>query len=96
MSVKVIVEFTTKPGQRDELIALIEGMIADGPPMPGSLGAAFYKSADDSDLLVEIADWKSREARAAVYEQIEAVGGFGPLHELLAAPMRTTTLEAGD
>jgi hypothetical protein len=31
-------------------------MAADGPPMPGSLGAAFFRSADDPDLLVEIAD----------------------------------------
>jgi len=96
MSVKVIVEFTTNPGQRDGLLAVIEGMMAESPPMPGSLGAAFYKSVDDPDLLVEIADWESVEARAAVYEQIAAAGGFGPIEQMLAAPMRTTVLEVGD
>ncbi|MGE0141182.1 MAG: putative quinol monooxygenase [Ilumatobacteraceae bacterium] len=55
MSIKVIVELKAKPGQRDELISLIEGML-NGPPMPGSLGATFYKAVDDADLLVEIAE----------------------------------------
>jgi hypothetical protein len=37
MSIKVIVELKAKPGQRDALVSLIERMITDGPPMPGSL-----------------------------------------------------------
>ena len=96
MSVKVIVEFATKPGKRDDLLELCEGMAAAGPPMPGSLGYAFFRSADDPDLLVEIADWESSDARAAVFEQLEASGGLKPLQELLAAPLRTTMLETED
>jgi len=93
MTVKVIIEFTAKPGKRDELIGWIDGMMADAPPMPGSIDATFYKAADDPDLLVEIANWQSAEARDAVYEQIEASGAFAPMLELLAAPPRTTVLE---
>ena len=93
MAVKVIVEFTTKSGKRDELLGWIEGMMAGGPPMPGSLGAVFYKAVEDPDVVVEIADWESAQAREAVFEQIEVSGGFAPMLEFLAAPPRTTVLE---
>lgn len=94
MTIKVIVEFTTKSGKRDELLGWIDGMMADAPPMPGSLDAAFYRSVEDPNLVVEIAAWESAEAREMVYEQIEASGGFAPMLELLATPPRTIILEA--
>ena len=93
MAIKVIVELKANPGQRDELISLIERMISDGPPMPGLLGATFYKSVDDSDTLIEIADWESVDARAAVMTAAEASGAFAPMFELLAAPFRATMVE---
>ena len=37
MAIKVIVELKAKPGRRDALISLIEHIMTDGPPMPGSL-----------------------------------------------------------
>ena len=73
MGIKVIVELTAKPGQRDELIGLIEQMM-DGPPMPGSLGATFYRAVDDPDMLVEIAEWESAAAHEAVMKELEASG----------------------
>jgi hypothetical protein len=66
MSVRVIVEFQAKSGQRDELLGLFDRMMADGPPMLGSLGATFYKAVDDPDMVVEIADRESAGAREAV------------------------------
>ncbi len=92
MGIKVIVELKAKPGQRDELVSLIERMM-DGPPMPGSLGATFYKAVDDPDMLVEIAEWESAAAREAVMNELEATGGFAPMIELLAAPTRATLVE---
>ena len=92
MGIKVIVELKAKPGQRDELISLIERMM-DGPLMPGSLGATFYKAVDDPDMLVEIAEWESAAAREAVMKELEATGAFAPMIELLAAPMRGTLVE---
>ncbi len=65
VGIKVIVELKAKPGQRDELLGVIERMMTDGPPMPGSLGATFYNAVDDPDMLVEIADWESAVAREA-------------------------------
>ena len=93
MSVRVIVEFQAKSGRRDELLGLFDRMMADAPPMPGSLGATFYKAVGDPDTVVEIADWESAEAREAVFKQLEAVDAFAPMLELLAAPPRTTLIE---
>jgi quinol monooxygenase YgiN len=92
VGVKFIVEFTARPGQRDELISLIERMM-DGPPMPGSLGATFYKAVDDPDTLVEIADWDSADARKAVMKELQAADALAPMIELLAAPPRETLVE---
>ena len=92
MGVKFIVEFKARPGQRDELINLIERMMG-GPPMPGSLGATFYKAIDDPDMLVEIADWESADARQAVMKELQAANAFAPMLELLAAPPRDTLVE---
>lgn len=93
MGIKVIVEWKAKPGQRDELLSVFERMMADGPPMPGSLGAAFYKAVEDPDMLVEIADWESAAAREAVMEAGEASGAFASMFELMAAPPRSTLVE---
>ena len=67
--------------------------MADGPPMPGSLGATLYKAVDDPDMLVEIAEWESTDAREAVMKEAEATGAFAPMFELLAAPFRATLVE---
>lgn len=92
MGIKVIVELKAKPGQRDELISLIERMM-DEPPMPGSLGATFYKAVDNADMLVEIAEWESAAAREVAMKELEATGSFAPMIELLATPMRGTLVE---
>ena len=93
MGIKVIVELKAKPGQRDQLLRLIERMMTAGPPMPGSLGGTFYKALDDPDMLVEIAEWESADAREAVMKEAEATGAFAPMFELLAAPFRATLVE---
>lgn len=94
MAVKVIVEMKAKPGQRDELLSLVESIITEhGPNMPGLLGATLYKAVDDPDMLVEIADWESGEAREAVLKEAEAAGALAPMFDLLAAPPRGTLVE---
>ena len=93
MSVRVIVEFQAKSGQREELLGLFERMTTDGPPMPGSLGATFYRAVDDPNVVVEIADWESARARETVFEEFEAAGALAPMFELLAGPPRTTLVE---
>ena len=56
-------------------------------PRSARLGAV-----EDPDLVVEIGEWESAEAREAVFEQIDASGGFGPMFDVLAAPLRVTIL----
>jgi hypothetical protein len=47
---------------------------------------------DHPDMLIEIADWESAEARVAHMEESTATGAYAPLIELLAAPFRATVI----
>jgi quinol monooxygenase YgiN len=93
MAIKVIVELQAKPGRRDELKGVLEGLIAaQGPGQNGFLGSTRYGVIDDPDVLVEIADWESAEARDGHMREAAATGAYGPLLELLAVPFRVTIL----
>jgi quinol monooxygenase YgiN len=93
MAIKVIVELQAKPGQRAELKSLLEGIVAKhGPGAPGFLGSTRYEVLDNPDILVEIADWESAEARLAHMQEAAASGVYTPLSELLAAPFRATVI----
>jgi quinol monooxygenase YgiN len=66
VAIKVIVELQAKPGRRDELKSLLESMIAShGPSQRGFLGSTRYEVLENPDVLIEIADWESAEARVA-------------------------------
>ncbi len=93
MAVKVIVELHAKPGRREELKRLIERIVAEqGPSQRGFLGSTRYEVLDDPDLLVEIADWESAEARLAHMQESAATGAYAPLADMLAAPFRATVI----
>jgi quinol monooxygenase YgiN len=93
MAIKVIVELQAKPGRRAELKSLIESIVADhGPGQQGFLGSTRYEVLDNPDILVEIADWESAEARLAHMQEATASGVYAPLSELLAAPFRATVI----
>ena len=93
VAIKVIVELQAKPGRREELKRVLEGLIAtSGPGQGGFLGSTRYGVLDDSDVLVEIADWESAEAREAHMKEATATGAYAPLLELLAAPFRATVI----
>ena len=91
--ITVIVELRAQPGRRSELKGRLESLIAMvGPDQPGFLGSTRYEVLDDADVLVEIADWESAEARAAHMQNAAATGAYAPLLELLAAPFRVTVI----
>lgn len=93
MAIKVIVELQAKPGRRDDLKRVIEGLIAaQGPGQHGFLGSTRYGLLGDPDVLVEIADWESAEARETHMRKAAATGAYAPLLELLAAPFRATII----
>ena len=95
MTIKVIVELKAHPGRRDELRAVFESMLAaHGSDLPGFLGSSRYEKLDDPDVLVEIADWVSAEAREAHIKDAAAAGSYAPLLELVAEPFRVTVLSA--
>lgn len=93
MAVKVIVELQAKPGRRAELSSLLESMVANhGPSLRGFLGSARYEVLDNPDMLIEIAEWESSEARVAHMQESAATGAYEPLVEMLAAPFRATVI----
>ena len=94
MAITVIVERRAKPGKRAELKQLLES-VADrpGPGKPGFLVATRYAVLDNPDIVVEIADWASAEARAAAMQQAMDSGAYAPLADLLGAPFRATVIQ---
>jgi quinol monooxygenase YgiN len=93
VAIKVIVELQAQPGRRDELKSLLESMVANhGPTQRGFMGSTRYEVLDDPDMLIEIAEWDSAEARAAHMQESAATGAYAPLLELLAAPFRATVI----
>lgn len=91
MAVKVIVELKAQPGRRDELRSLIERLATRQRPT-GYHGSTYYESLDDPDLLIDIADWESAEARTAHLATAMAEGSYGPVLELLAGSFRATVI----
>ena len=93
MAIKVIVELQATPGRRAELEGLLERMVAEhGPSQRGFLGSRRYEVLENPDMLIEIAEWESAEARVAHMEESAATGAYAPLLELLAAPFRATVI----
>jgi quinol monooxygenase YgiN len=93
VSIKVIVELQAKPGKRTELKHLLESVATSlGPTFPGFLGSTCYEVLDNPDIVVEIADWESAEARAAAMQKAMASGAYAPLVDLLAAPFKATVI----
>lgn len=93
MAIKVIVELQAKPGRRAELVSLMQSIVAQqGPNQRGFLGSTRYEVPDNPDMLVEIADWESAEARVAHMQEAAATGVYAPLADMLAAPFRATVI----
>ena len=93
MAIKVIVELQAKPGKRDELRHLLASVVDKlGPSAPGLIGATSYEVLDNPDMVVEIAEWESADARATAMQQAMDSGAYAPLGELLAAPFRATVI----
>jgi hypothetical protein len=61
--------------------------------MKGYLGGNYYEVIDNPDMLVEIADWESVEARMALMSDSEAMGAFAPIFAMLAEPFKATVLK---
>ena len=95
MAIKVVVEFTAKPGKRGELGHVLEEIIAKhGAGTPGYLGSTRFEVLEQPDMLVELADWESVETRNAHMKAAADTGVFAPLTELMAAPFRVTVIRA--
>ena len=93
MAIEVIVELQARPGRREDLVRLLEELVAtQGPSQRGFLGSRRYEVLDNPDMLVEIAEWESAEARIAHMQESATAGAYAPLLEMLAAPFRATVI----
>jgi quinol monooxygenase YgiN len=93
VAVKVIVELQAKPGKRADLQRLLESLVAEhGSSQRGFLGSTRYEVLDGPDMLVEIADWESAEARVTHMQEAAATGIYAPIAEMLAGPFRATVI----
>ena len=93
MAIEVIVELQARPGRRDDLERLLEELVAThGPSQRGFRGSRRYEVLDNPDMLVEIAEWESAEARIAHMQESATTGAYAPLLEMLAAPFRATVI----
>lgn len=93
MAIKVVVELQAKPGKRAELQSLLESVAAkQGPGQRGFLGSTRYEVLGNPDLLVEIADWESVEARVAHMQAASVAGVYVPVFEMLAVPFQVTVI----
>jgi quinol monooxygenase YgiN len=93
VAIKVIVELQAKPGGRAELKSLMERIVAEqGSNQDGFLGSTRFEALDNPDLLIEIADWESADARTAHMRESAATGVYEPVMEMLATPIRATVI----
>ena len=93
MAIKVIVELQAKPGKRAELMTLMNSIVTEqSSNQRGFLGSTRYEVLDNPDMLVEIADWESAEARLEHMQEAAATGAYTPVFELLSAPFRAMVI----
>ena len=93
MGIKVIVELQARPGGRAELKSLMERIVVEqGSSQNGFLGSTRYEALDNPDLLIEIADWESADARTAHMQESAATGVYQPVMDMLATPIRATVI----
>jgi quinol monooxygenase YgiN len=93
MTIKVVIEFQAKPGERSALKSLLQKITAEhGPASSGFLGSTFYEMLDSTDGLVEIAEWESADEQASAVAQVMAAGLYAPVIELVAAPFKATRI----
>lgn len=94
MAIKVIAELKARPGRRAELLGLLDQIVTEqGPSERGFLGSTRYEVLGDPDMLIEIAEWESAEARTAHMQASAASGAYAPLMEMLAEPFRATVIK---
>jgi quinol monooxygenase YgiN len=94
VAIKVIAELKARPGRRAELLGLLDQIVTEqGPSERGFLGSTRYEVLGDPDMLIEIAEWESAEARTAHMQASAASGAYAPLMEMLAEPFRATVIK---
>ena len=93
MAIKAIIELQARSGKRDEMLKVLEEFHAVRKTAPGFLGYTMYEVIDEPDMLVEIADWETREARQAWLEASTETGLLNRLVKTLKHQFKAMTIQ---
>ncbi len=96
MSIKTIIELHAHPGGRDEIVDLLSEISASLQGVPGFIGLTRYEVFDDPDMIIEIGEWQTPEARTQWIAQATQSGILEPLVAALASPSRATIIRPLD
>ncbi len=92
MSIKTIIELHAQPGGRDEIVDLVSEISASMHEVPGFIGLTRYEVLDDPDMIIEIGEWQTPEARTQWIAKATESGILAPLVAALASPSRATII----
>lgn len=92
MAIKTIIELQAKPGKRADLIKALDDVLASMKSAKGFIGITRYEVIDNSDSLIEIAEWDSPEARQAWLEKSMGTGSLNRLVGTLGVPFKAVTV----
>ena len=93
MPIRTIIELQARPGHRDELTRAMDDVLEDMKKAVGFLGMKRYEVIDNSDSLIEIADWESPEARQSWLELSMESGVLSRLMGTLGVPFKAITIK---
>jgi quinol monooxygenase YgiN len=85
MPTTAIIHFTAAPGQRDALLAFLEG-VQDAAIAAGCHSIAVHRDVDEPDKVFEVEYWDSKEDHERFVKGAADAGAFAPFETLLAGP----------
>ena len=86
MAARVILEVKAKPGTGDELIALLRSILPETRAHEGCTSVETLRSSDDSDSVVVVEVWETREQYDKYLAWQRERGTSARLMEALAEP----------
>jgi quinol monooxygenase YgiN len=91
---KVILKFPCQPGKGADLLDVFTVALVDTRAFDGCLSVDTFTDARDSDLVVLIEDWETRDQNKRYMAWRAETGMAEMLQEILAGPMELHYLEA--
>ena len=96
MTLTVLVGIKAKPGQGDEVAAVVERLLPETREYDGCLGADALRDLDDPDAVLLLERWRDEDSHAAYGRWRAEQGAFAEhLGEIAAGPTTVRRLVDG-